>query len=169
METKEYTSVDKSEWERGEWDNEPDKRQWTSRRTRMPCLIVRAPSGHLCGYVGLTEGHPYFNKSPFDYSMDVSVHGGLTFAAFCDPHPEAEIRGICHIPGPGEPDRVWWLGFDAGHLAYDDYCPGLDHTMRRLGVKSSVAREGRYRNFAYMTGEVESLARQLRAIAMGGR
>lgn len=104
METKQYTTIDKSEWPmRGQWDSEPDKLQWPDEATGLPCLIVRGPVGALCGYVGVSEGHPLFGK---DYSACVwpdrheehekdgyhysctpsaalSVHGGITFARGC--------------------------------------------------------------------------------------
>ena len=61
MQTIEYKTVDKSNWERGEWDNEPDKKQWLDEATGLPCLIVRAPvTGSLCGYVGIAPEHPLF-------------------------------------------------------------------------------------------------------------
>src|SRR6185295_5225427 len=71
MKTQEWTFLDKSKWpERGPWDNEPDKAQWTDVATGLPCLAVRAHS-HWCGYVGVTEEHPVFGK---DYdSLDLSV------------------------------------------------------------------------------------------------
>ena len=33
----------------GPWDDEPDEHHWTAHRLR--CRILRAPGGHLCGYV----------------------------------------------------------------------------------------------------------------------
>lgn len=78
MEALEYRTVDKSNWGNGPWQNEPDKCQWRDEATGLPCLIVRGPSGALCGYVGVSEGHPAFGK---DYdSVAADVHGGLTFA-----------------------------------------------------------------------------------------
>lgn len=35
----------------------------------------------------------------------LAVHGGLTYSDRC--HDD-----ICHVPAPGEPDDVWWFGFD---------------------------------------------------------
>ena len=35
----------------GEWDNEPDKAHWVKHN--LDCLIVRGPTGALCGYVSL--------------------------------------------------------------------------------------------------------------------
>jgi hypothetical protein len=82
MKVKAYKTVNKSKWSRGPWDNEPDKVQYTDPDTGLPCLIVRHPTcGQLCGYVGITEGHPDFEK---DYdSVAAEVHGGLTFSSFC--------------------------------------------------------------------------------------
>src|SRR4051812_44340660 len=112
MEYREYKTVDKSTWGPGDWQDEPDKVQWQDEATGLPCLIVRGPSGALCGYVGVAEGHPLFAK---EYSSaDVEVHGGLTFADFCQ-QTTNEARHVCHVPAPGEPDHVWWFGFDCAH------------------------------------------------------
>jgi hypothetical protein len=116
MEAKEYRTVDKSEWGSGEWQDEPDKVQFADESTGMPCLIVRNHSGALCGYVGVTEGHPFFGKS-YDSSASVphicdeacdaendyhshsssvggalSAHGGITFSDFCSSHDEADYQ-----------------------------------------------------------------------------
>jgi hypothetical protein len=81
MKTIEYR-IDKSTWGEGPWQQEPDKLQFCDEATQLPCLIVRASvSGSLCGYVGVTEGHPAFGLK-YD-AVDVSVHGGLTFAGSC--------------------------------------------------------------------------------------
>lgn len=80
METIEYRNVvDKSSWPRGPWDDEPDKKQWRDPASGLPCLIVRGPSGSLCGYVAVGPDHPAYGKGYDD--VDVTVHGGLTFAA----------------------------------------------------------------------------------------
>lgn len=82
MKLQAYKTINKSTWPRGPWDEEPDKVQYTDPDTGLPCLIVRHPtSGQLCGYVGVTDGHPDFQK---DYdSVAASVHGGLTYSSFC--------------------------------------------------------------------------------------
>lgn len=61
-----------------------------------------------------------------------------------------EARNICHVPGEGEAEHAWWFGFDCIHSG--DYAP----EMRGNPHES-------YRDFAYVTAEVESLARQLAA------
>lgn len=170
MEKMEWRFVDKSEWGEGEWLNEPDKLQWTDEATGLPCLIHRGPSGALCGYVGVDANHPWFQvgySDPFDKSVSednkwdaerpecrIDVHGGLTFSDMC--HGQAENgRGICHVPSEGEPDHVWWFGFDCAHSG--DWCPAYEH---KYGWN-----EGGYRDLAYVKREVERLARQLAAVA----
>lgn len=171
METLQYTTIDKSSWPRGEWDGEPDKMQWRDEPTGLPCLIVRGPLGALCGYVGVAESHPWHGKSygaelgecnkdcgddyHFGHSIDsrISVHGGLTFSDRCSPG-EDESRGICHVPDAGEPDHVWWFGFDCAH--HGDWVPGVD---RRYG-----SFDGWYKNISYVQREVALLAAQLKAV-----
>lgn len=94
----EYTTVDKSTWKPGAWKNEPDKIQWIDEATGLDCLVVRGPSGALCGYVGVPEGHPYFGVEYSGCTSEpkcdeswcghrpesaINVHGGLTFSDFC--------------------------------------------------------------------------------------
>lgn len=152
METREYRTIDKSAWAPGPWGAEPDKKQWQDRATGYPCLIHRGPSGALCGYVGVAEGHPSFKKDYDDVS--VNVHGGLTYSDMCQPG-EDESHGICHVPAAGEPDHVWWLGFDCAH--YGDQCPA--HTMT-----SSIMGAGFYRDLAYVEDQCARLAAQLKAM-----
>lgn len=152
-----YTTIDKSTWGPGSWQEEPDKIQWRDRATGLPCLVVRAPGGHWCGYVGVPPGHSAFEKDydavesllpPCEEEGHLSVHGGLTYAGHCDEGPEE--TSICHVPEEGELDHVWWLGFDCAHSG--DFSP-RNHT--RL-----VERE-RYRDLAYVRAETGALARQL--------
>lgn len=35
-----------------------------------------------CGYVGVSKGHPLFERDYRDEDIDISVHGGLTFSNF---------------------------------------------------------------------------------------
>jgi len=168
METIEYTTVDKSEWGDGPWQNEPDKIQYMDEDTGLPCIIKRGPTGVWCGYVGIAEDHPAFAK---DYSAtilyDVEVHGGLTFANKCQEGPEE--KSICHIPGKGEPDNVWWLGFDCGHAW--DISPQMLANNRKLFAETGNPiwahedRDSVYRDINYVRNEVRNLAKQLAAIA----
>ena len=161
MEKKQWTTVDKSGWKlRGEWDAEPDKMQWQDEATGLPCLIVRGPSGALCGYVGVAEGHKFY-EADYDAVMFTDAdgdevypeaHGGLTFANFCA-ETNDESKHICHVPGPGEPAKVWWLGFDCAHSG--DFCQSYDRDY--MGGYSS------YKDLAYVQSYCRKLAAQLAA------
>jgi len=142
--TENYT--DKSKQKIGEWTNEFDKEQFTDEETGYPCLIVRHNTlGHLCGYVGVDSQHPCFQK---DYdSVDVNVHGGLTFADKCQDNGH-----ICHKVEEGEDDNVWWLGFDCAHSG--DKCPYASYEFDF----------DTYKNFDYVKSEIKSLAKQLKEL-----
>lgn len=60
---------------------------------------------------------------------------------------------ICHIPAPGEPDDVWWFGFDCAHSG--DVSPGMSREYR-MNIPGDT-----YRNVAYVREECRSLAEQL--------
>lgn len=157
MQRIEYRTRDKSDWPRGEWDNEPDKIQWQDQETGLPCLLLRNSVGALCGYVGVSSGHPLHGKE-YDYP-DVNVHGGLTFSDSCSLDPE-ESRNICHRPDPGEPDDVWWFGFDCAHAF--DRTPASERFVGIHRIESD-----RYRNVAYVEAQCADLARQLKALTQG--
>jgi len=135
----------------GPWSTEPSKMQWVDRATGFPCLIVRNHFGALCGYAGVTPGHPLHGHG-YDDVSDISVHGGLTFADSCQPTTD-EAHGICHVPEPGTPDDVWWFGFDCAHCF--DVVPGMPALFR------SPDEETGYRDVGYVANEVTLLASQL--------
>lgn len=163
MEPMTWTTVDKSGWGDGPWQSEPDKEQFTDEATGLPCLIKRGPVGALCGYVGVAEGHPWFGVMYQDLDADVNVHGSLTFSDFCHEGPEDET--ICHVPGPGEPDRVWWLGFDCAHAW--DLAPAMRAEMASLGIPGIDADET-YRPIGYVKAECATLAAQAAAVSTEG-
>lgn len=161
MQTLEYRFTDKAAWGEGEWQAEPDKKQWQDEATGLPCLIKRGPHGALCGYVGVAEGHPLYGKDYDEASdaADLTVHGGLTYAAPCEPgEPE---HGICHRPDEGEPDHVWWFGFDCAHGG--DLAPRMNADLRGIGSLRDRSWET-YRTQGYVEAECADLARQLAAV-----
>lgn len=156
-ETIEYRDVvDKSSWARGPWDFEPDKVQWQDPATGLPCLIVRGPSGALCGYVGVSAGHPLFGKA-YD-ETELSAHGGLTFSNMCQ-EGMSEASGICHKPAAGEPDHVYWFGFDCAHAG--DLTPGTDAALARFGSRFHIPGNT-YKSLEYVQAQCLDLARQLK-------
>lgn len=139
--------VDRSKWKPGPWDNEPEDRIEFEHRG-MACLMVRARHGSWCGYAAIPPGHPAHGK---DYdNIDVDVHGGLTYANACQ-------GAICHVAKPGEPDDVWWVGFDTAHCY--DVSPG----MLGLGDMWPDDPMASYRDAKYVKRECQSLVEQLLA------
>lgn len=133
--------VNRAGWPSGEWNHEPDRIHWADDRFGLDCLIVRNDLGALCGYVGVPVWHLWYGK-PYE-SIDVEVHGGLTYSDNCAGH-------ICHTAEEAANDPVWWLGFDCGH-AYD-LIPGLPfHSPRPHEV---------YKNWDYVMAQCASLAEQ---------
>jgi hypothetical protein len=63
------------------------------------------PKGWGNGYVGVSVGHPWFQKYYMDI-QNVHIHGGLTYAS--------------HTLGGVQEDEenidTWWVGFDTGHF-----------------------------------------------------
>lgn len=68
----------------------------------IPITWVRfIEHGYANGYIGLPEGHPWHGLSYDD--IDVSIHGGLTYASDELPKGGDDISGY------------WWIGFDTVH------------------------------------------------------
>jgi hypothetical protein len=157
-------STPRSEWGDGPWVSEPDKIQWTTE-SGLPGLIVRNHAGALCGYAGVPPAHPLYGNWYGDKAdilggespeMKFEVHGGITYSDFCQ-------GTICHVPEPGEPDNVFWFGFDCSH--YLDCCPATEALERKCHVPPlSFKDERQYRDVAYVKAEVEKLAAQLATV-----
>lgn len=146
-------------WPPGPWDDEPDKVSWTDDATGRPCLIVRGPMGALCGYVAVDPGHPLHGAGYDDAGTgDIEVHGGLTFASDCE-HSDDEATGICHVPQPGQPDDVWWFGFDCSHM--HDMSPGMLTVYAQLGHTEPSWPGTCYKTVGYVAAECARLAAQL--------
>lgn len=148
-----YTAVteDKTTWGEGPWQSEPDRKLWRDPSTGLHCLAHRNMMfGHWCAYVAVPPGHPAHGKE-YD-AIDIEVHGGLTYGAECQGH-------ICHIPPKGEPDNVWWLGFDCGHCC--DVSPASAKRDALRGWTFSFDRESSYRTLSYVEEECARLAKQL--------
>src|SRR5271156_5526990 len=99
----------------GEWVEEPDLIvfEYMGYESKVKRILVIEPDteqeawfgGFLCGYIKISENHPYFG---IDYDeMDLDAHCGLTFGEINDGH---------------------WIGFDCAHAG--DYIPTMEH-MRR--------------------------------------
>lgn len=153
--------IDKSTWGDGPWQTEPDRVEW--EHAGLPCLALRNHHGNWCGYAAVAPGHPLHGKD-YNDADDVVVHGGLTYASLC-------ADAICHVPKPGEPEDVWWFGFDCAHCG--DFTPAMHARLNvREGPYDHAAAVAAnrfdvdvYRTLDYVREEVEQLAAQLAARA----
>jgi hypothetical protein len=149
--------VDRAGWVPGPWDQEPDKVQWRTA-CGLPGLVVRNSMGALCGYAAVPPGHPLHGLGYDHIEDEIDVHGGLTYSDRC-----MTSGPVCHVPEPGEPDDVWWFGFDCGH--YQDLIPRMQASLTQTPDGRSIAerlvRYASYRPLAYVQAEVERLASQL--------
>lgn len=128
------TPVNRTGWQSGIWDGEPDFVEWTDEATGLPCRIVRGRLGQLNGYVGVDASHPWHGLDYGNLPVDVDAHGGLTYA---DRMKDSE---------------AWWFGFDCAHLY--DFVPGLRDSMFGYEV---------YRDLHYVREQVRNLASQVKA------
>lgn len=144
--------VDRSKWKPGPWDGEPDR--WEGEFDGLPALALRNQhSGNWCGYVAVPPGHPWHGKSdsgdlPGTEDGYASVHGGITYSGACHGR-------ICHVPKPGEPDNVWWLGFDCHHAG--DLAP---YDLAFFGDRGLLIEGDQYRTLGYVQNECRRLAAQ---------
>ena len=150
----EYSTVSRNtkldKWGEGPWLDEPEKVQWADPATGLPCLARRnVRMGQWCGYVGVAEGHPLFGTD----GDDLEVHGGVTFTSTCSDEGD-ESEAICHVPGEGDPDHVWWFGWDCGHAS--DQIPYMAHVDPDLKWPGEE-----YRTLAWVKAECARLAEQL--------
>ena len=142
--------VDRTGWEAGPWDDEPDRVDF--HHAGFACLALRnMTSGHWCGYVGVPSSHPDYKR---DYNdLNVDCHGDLTYGSACDG------EHICHVPQPGEPDDLFWFGFDCHHCW--DIAPGTLMYDKKYGFDRGRDPMSSYRTLAYVRKQIESLAEQL--------
>lgn len=174
------TTIKKSDWGPGPWQEEPDRVEWESYG--LPCLMVRDMNfGHWCGYAAVPLGHPlhgvWYDQCtqgcpPEKYRLwacgnyehcpggFLTAHNGLVFSGFFDDL-------ICHTPKPGQPENVskrsaiyyWWFGF--GCVSVWDMLPGIKDLMVKLARPAILVSHQNYRDLAYVRNQVENLARQL--------
>lgn len=85
----------------------------------------------------------------------IDVHGGVTYTDRCQAGGK-----ICHVAQPGEPEDVWWIGFDCAHAG--DVTP----SHRSRGYPRFDSYES-YRTVDYVRAEVTSLASQLARVVVG--
>jgi hypothetical protein len=165
--------IDKSTWGPGPWQTEPDRVDFI--RAGFACFALRHDHyGHWCGYVGVPSSHPLYGVQWRDFDVDLKAHQGVNYSAPCS-------GAICHVPAPGMPADVWWIGFDCGHSF--DLSPAMAARERELDKlhptlaawyarREDLHRAHRaifprevYRMLPYVRREIERLADQLAKVA----
>lgn len=146
---KEWTYMDKSGWNRGPWDKEPDKAIWIDPVTGYHVSIVRTHTGALCGYVMVPKSHKMYKKAYDDVPYE--CHGGLTFGREKeqDKVPNQTIQYM-PIKRLSSPKKMKVFGFDCAH--YGDLSPGM---ALNFGNREEI-----YKDWVYVKNEVEQLALQ---------
>jgi len=134
----------------GAWLDEPDRVEWN--HAGLNCMAIRhSRHFHWCGYVGLPPHHPDYGKDYDD--VDVDVHGGLTYGEKCVGH-------VCHQPLTGEPDELFWFGFDCAH--WSDLQPGMVAILKDLSMPMltdfNLERFSTYRDIDFVKRETNQLA-----------
>lgn len=158
-----YHVIDKRIWGDGPWVGEPDKVVWVDKATDLDCMIVRNRAGALCGYVGVSNEHPFYGKQMLDTPI-LHVHGGVTFASGCVEEGDHETS-VCHNPQPGRTSDIWWLGFDCCHAW--DIAPAMDAQMNEIGLGLPPMDGLMYRDINYVIDQCEALATQVKEVEHG--
>lgn len=168
----------------GPWMTESDREEFD--HAGLKCLILRhAKMRHLCGYVGLTEKHPWFRKSSEQCLLGCAgeEQEGIGKRKWMSwdcrfehdhPTPGSLLRvhggltfaamGGDRYGGDAYPKGFWWFGFDMAHC--DDLSPGMENVLRHVSVGHETT--GTYRDIEYVRGEVKSLAEQLKKYGKTG-
>lgn len=169
------------------WHNEPDEEKFTDPTTGFPCVILRGPCDHLCGYVAVPADHRLFGESynsrlvvgPRERKMlsrPVGTASPLAILLAFRDEPDGVERvsldllvdvhgGITyaegHLPGQ-EDDGKWWFGFDCAHSG--DLLPRDSQNWARLFAEGRSDRPV-YRDLTYVRAECSKLARQLQELS----
>jgi len=164
-------TVDKTEWEQGPWISEVDKKVWIDPNTKLKCIILRGPSGSLCGYVGVPKDHPFYGLHHDDNNIEqvngkwIDVHGGLTYSDYpqiitdmSDSLCFSKEEVLEHLINNPNHD-TWYFGFDCAHAG--DTCPKYDNM--RSQYRQEYGNNGdSYKDMGYVTRQVTHLAYQLK-------
>lgn len=163
------------------------------KATGLTCLILRGPTGALCGYVGVPETHPGY-RIAYDGRTDTEHQewhrqgrkalreNSPDFTKMCFPPRPDTVPGIGEAIEkitahggltysgfwPDEAQDLWFFGFDCAHSG--DLSPGVVATLKHIDIDHGTTRREHY-NFddtyctiEYVKVECTELAAQLGAI-----
>lgn len=159
--------MERSGWDAGPWDGEPDRETFAEECTGIACVLLRNKLGAWCGYVEVPPGHPWHGvdfaaaKAAPEGIPEPDVHGGATFSS--------PFRGDWMCVGELEQrsaDGSSWIGFDCSHGG--DVVPGLLAFKRRMWGDQGNDFET-YKTIDYAREETKKLARQVAAVGLIGQ
>lgn len=136
----------------GKWLREPDLCSW--EQYDLPCLAIRDMSiGVWKGFVGLSERHPFYNKSIDDLirhedllEIFFSIHGGICNAGRLPPKYKDHAK------------QYWWIGMEASHG--NDLMPLLKLDLPDADMSKVLASQT-YKDLFFIRKETNKLARYL--------
>lgn len=99
--------------------------------------ITFEPDGHRCGYVGIPENHPFFEKDEKTFNF-IKCHGGVNFTG----HSK-----------PGFSSDDWLVGFSCAHFPMDAI--DLEGIKRYFGLRSTESSISRTSGHVWTVEEVE--------------
>jgi len=159
------------------------EKDWVSNDLR--CVVIAAPMGHRCGYVGVDEKHILF-KCEYDSVVPKELIGkwesvkkgdtgkrGIVDILCCDmENPRVgilfDVHGGITYSGGGDKSSypvdsdLWWFGYDCAHLGDGKDFSIMDERYKEFEEQYPIpSNRGPIRTLDYCITECESLAKQL--------
>jgi hypothetical protein len=116
------------------------------------CIVLLHDLGYYTGYIQVPKSNPIYgmNYMNIQEEYEISCHGGITFGELIDDTGSELPEG-------------YWIGFDCLH-AGDAPEPKLAEIYFNKHIDEDlliIYKRGKFRDFSYVTSELESLAKQL--------
>jgi hypothetical protein len=136
----------------GPWKLEPDRLEFIHEN--LKCLILRSPSGALCGYVSVPQGHPLYENEKECFSLE--CHGGVTFCNYGD--KQKDFRPMTY-----QKNKLWWIGFDCAHAG--DLCPVTEALLMKYDTTLyDSAYLQTYKDFDYVKDQIKNMVKQIKEL-----
>lgn len=117
----------------GPWNNEDDREEFDI--DGVPCVLQRDRLGYWCGYVLLSNGHPWANKSP--EQIKAQVYGAVKHVGDI-PEKAGKWAGFaCNEPGDLLPGMMKWKRESLSDGIYRDF----DFAMNECAKLAAAAKK----------------------------
>lgn len=138
-------------------------------------VVIMGSMGHRCGYVGVSESHPLYEKDYNDALESINVDEdesigkrsilGLLCSKANSPSLAFDVHGGITYADGGKDSKypvisdLWWFGYDCNHLG-DAKSPEYIDKKALQGHSFYSYQDGIHRSLDYCIAECESLATQ---------